>query len=496
MCRRIILITWTIFFVQHVYAVLDPLAKESTARPIALGNAFIALANDASAIFVNPAGLAHSKYQNFISAYAQPASDTNLTIIGWSSPGLLGGTLGFGYRGMTTLNVAVSTEAVDYSDQDITLAYIKKQNESLYFSADLRYLSRGLSKDIPGYEGLYGSGTSVDLGFKHLPNTWLTYGLALQSLGGKINYRDGYSEDVAANIIAGLSITTQPTLTFNLDLNKNLQEPLAQLHLGLEWRPLDFFSMRLGADQTPKTSSENYTHITTGFGLKVRGVTFDYALKKWTDPSQNLTHYFSLGYVGPDEPKPKKVEISHFLDVPPGYWARKPIEALASLGIMNHYQDDNFYPERPITRAEAVTYLVRAKEYSLPKTKQQIFTDVPTDFWAADYIQTAWEKKLTLGCPDKTFRPRQATNRVEEAIFLARFDNLETVTPEANLLPYSDLLVTHWGIGELLAACNKGLFEYIQEEDFSPERSLTRAEFAVTLYKTGFIKQKLKEAGL
>lgn len=475
---------------------LDPLGKESTARPIALGNAFVALANDASALFSNPSGLAAIKYQNFISAYSKPADDTNLAIISWVGPNIMGGTLGLGYRDRTTVNISVLTEVVDYFDRDITLAYIKKQNESWYFSAGLRYLTRGLSKDIPGYEGLNGGGTSVDLGFKHLPNSWLTCGLALQSLGGKIRYQDGYSEDVATNIIAGLSITTRPTLTFNLDLNKNLQEPLAQLHLGLEWRPLDFFSMRLGADQTPRTSSENYTHLTTGFGLKVRGVTFDYALKKWTDPSQNQTHHFSLGYVGPDEPKPKKVEILHFPDVPPDYWARKPIEELTTIGIMDYYEDGNFYPERPISRAEAVTFLVRSKGYALPKVKGQVFTDVPIDFWAADYIQIAQEKKLTLGYPNETFKPRQAANRLEAAIFLSRFDNLPSVTAEAGLLPYQDLSVTHWGIGEVLAASGQGIFEYIREKNFNPYLSFTRAEYAATLYKTGFIRQKIKEAGL
>lgn len=480
-----------------LYAVVDPLEGEIAARPIALGSAYVALSNDGAGLFANPAGLSTIKQANWISLYSQPTDDTNQTLLGWTD-----GTWGGAYRSRTAFNIVISSETANYTDLDLTLLYSRQWSKELAFGFDLRWLSRALSKDIPGYDWLNGAGTMADIGIKYTFSSWLKGALVCRSLGGSITYKDGYKDNIALTSVGGLSLKLRgeggyfpgyvPDLYLNIDAGKNVEQPLILWHTGLEWWLLDLFAARLGLDQSPNTTSSNFTHYTGGFGLKVKGVTFDYAIKKWNDDSKNISHYFSLGYVGPEEKKKFKPILLHFPDVPPGYWAKKPIEALTSIGIMEYYQDGNFYPERPMTRAEAVTCLARAKEYALPKTKTQVFSDVPVDFWAADYIQTAWENKITLGYPDKTFRPRQATNRVEEALFLARFDSLGAVTPEASLLPYKDLSITHWGISELLAACNKGLFEYLQEDDFSPERSLTRAEFAVTLYKTGFIKQKLK----
>jgi hypothetical protein len=287
-------------------------------------------------------------------------------------------------------------------------------------------------------------------------------------------------------------------MRLNFDLSQSEGEPLLN-HLGLEWLPVQYLSVRFGADQTPKSTSEVYTHITAGLGIEYRDFTFDYALYRQGDPTGTITNYFSFGYSLPREIKPiflKKTEILHFSDVPPGYWAKKPIEYMASLGIMDYTPEGTFMPDRPVSRAEAAMLLARARGITLPKEKKQVFSDVPEDFWAAEYIQSAREDNLVLGYPDGTFQPRKAASRIETAVLFSRFEALPTPEAIVEEEPFEDVPCQHWGIGEVLAAKEDGLFDYIKGTDFRPDQGLTRAELAATLYRTRYARQKMAAAGL
>ncbi|KHO62664.1 N-acetylmuramoyl-L-alanine amidase [Thermoanaerobacter sp. YS13] len=52
-----------------------------------------------------------------------------------------------------------------------------------------------------------------------------------------------------------------------------------------------------------------------------------------------------------------------FKDVPQNHWAASSIERLAQLGIVKGDEQGNFYPDRPITRAEVAALLDRVLKY-------------------------------------------------------------------------------------------------------------------------------------
>jgi hypothetical protein len=222
---------------------------------------------------------------------------------------------------------------------------------------------------------------------------------------------------------------------------------------------------------------------------------FDYAIYKQGDAAGRLSHYFSLGYTWPAPKQPKSqivlLKLMHFSDVPADYWARTPIEYLTTLGILSAYPDGTFRPEQPISRAEMALLLVHTKGYPSPDKKRQVFADVPTTFWAAEGIQTAYENKLTLGYPDRTFRPRNNTTRAEGITFLARFEGLK-MTAEASGQPFKDVKNSHWAFREILSAKEDSLLSYLTGQSFKPAQSLTRAELAEILFRTKSVKTKLQ----
>jgi uncharacterized lipoprotein YddW (UPF0748 family) len=118
------------------------------------------------------------------------------------------------------------------------------------------------------------------------------------------------------------------------------------------------------------------------------------------------------------------------------HWARSFIEPLLRRGVVTG-QNGVFRPDNSITRAEYAAIITKAF-INVPKRRQYIpFVDVPTSFWAATAIQTAFETGFLNGFPDNRFRPDNRITRLEVLISLvAGLDIASKIRPDLlNNLP-------------------------------------------------------------
>ncbi|MED1863937.1 Ig-like domain-containing protein [Fictibacillus nanhaiensis] len=113
---------------------------------------------------------------------------------------------------------------------------------------------------------------------------------------------------------------------------------------------------------------------------------------------------------------------STFSDVPSNYWAANAIGAIQANNIMSGYNNGTFKPNAPITRAEIASIIERA--YDLKGEKTISFTDVKATHWAYKPISVLVYNNLTSGFSDNTFRPNAELSRAEFAAFLSRIINL------------------------------------------------------------------------
>jgi hypothetical protein len=186
------------------------------------------------------------------------------------------------------------------------------------------------------------------------------------------------------------------------------------------------------------------------------------------------------------------VRLQSFADVPEGYWAKMPIENNATVGLVQGYPDGNFKPERPLSRAELATLLVRAKGIKLPDGRaRQAFKDVKSDFWAAKYIEVAQREGLVKGYPDKTFRPNNKINKVEGIALMVRFDQLKLAQVDSK--PYWDIATTHWAAKYIQAAKDNGMLKFIDRNRLRPKEALARSESVEMLGKTSLASGKIKD---
>ena len=113
-----------------------------------------------------------------------------------------------------------------------------------------------------------------------------------------------------------------------------------------------------------------------------------------------------------------------FLDVPTTYWAAAWIKQLAAEGITSGCGASNYCPEALVTRAQMAIFLLRAKHgasYLPPAAGSSTgFTDVPTTYWAADWIKQLAAEGITSGCGSGNYCPDSSVTREQMAAFLSR----------------------------------------------------------------------------
>jgi hypothetical protein len=115
-----------------------------------------------------------------------------------------------------------------------------------------------------------------------------------------------------------------------------------------------------------------------------------------------------------------------FGDVPALYWASDWIEQLyrdgVTLGCAS--QPPSYCPEGNVTRAEMAVFLVRVTHGSayVPPSATRIFSDVPTDYWAAAWIEQLYADGITTGCASVPLRycPEGNVTRAQTALLLGR----------------------------------------------------------------------------
>ena len=176
---------------------------------------------------------------------------------------------------------------------------------------------------------------------------------------------------------------------------------------------------------------------------------------------------------------PGATMTSSFVDVD----ARTPyFEAIAFLAEKNiiSKENDHFYPENNITRAELVKMVFGAGRIQPDTTIANPFTDINPAMWYAPYVATAKARGIIGGYADGTFKPNNPITRAEafkiiintlnkDSLDSVSFKVFDDVDPNVWYSPYANFAKT----SELL---------HFAGNVFEPDRLIERAEVANAIY--------------
>jgi len=140
-------------------------------------------------------------------------------------------------------------------------------------------------------------------------------------------------------------------------------------------------------------------------------------------PDRAMTREQQITFLWRYADRPSPGAPSPFIDVEAGKYYTDPVSWAYNNGITNGVSPVSFGTGRPITRAQAVTFLWRQAGEPAPRIANP-FADVPAGTYYTDPVRWAFETGITTGTSSTTFAPNQAVTRVQFAAFLSRYDNL------------------------------------------------------------------------
>src|SRR5665647_3499744 len=160
-----------------------------------------------------------------------------------------------------------------------------------------------------------------------------------------------------------------------------------------------------------------------------------------------------------------------------GHWAQTTIQSWTDNNLIKGYPDGTFKPDNNITRAEFITLVNRAFEYT--NTAPISFTDVNQNAWYASAIGVAVEAGYISGYPDGTMKPENPISREEVATIIMRIKNL--VANPAAVSVYTDASSITWSKGEVGAVTAAKIMQGYPDGSFMPSGLITRAKTIIAL---------------
>ncbi|SNX53839.1 alpha amylase N-terminal ig-like domain-containing protein [Thermoanaerobacterium sp. RBIITD] len=166
------------------------------------------------------------------------------------------------------------------------------------------------------------------------------------------------------------------------------------------------------------------------------------------------------------------------------HWAKDVIEVLASRQIVEGINENNFVPDKTITRAEYAAMMTRL--LGIPEeTYKGEFSDVKTGDWYANAIEAAYKAGIILG-DGSNMRPNDNITREEMAAIAMRvYGKLTTYNEEQiNKTTFNDdNMISDWAKNVVANASKIGILEGEPNNLFVPKSNATRAEAAAVIYR-------------
>lgn len=258
--KKIILISLLIVHAALLLAVFDDYIPSARAR--AMGGAYTAVADDASSIFFNPAGLAEINYEvqaGFSQLNGQKFSDFRTLAAGIKLPKKYG-TIGLGARifGVTFEDYDLMSEQTFSLSHGFVLQHDIHSTIAVGYTAN--YYRLKFEEEDPDHA------LGFDLGLSALLHGRTRLGFAVTNLNQAV-MGDTNQNTLPGKLALGISYQPYEQVITSIELKKDFAQE-TEFMGGMEAKLLEPLTIRFGVHQNPAT-------LSGGIGLDIRGIKLD-----------------------------------------------------------------------------------------------------------------------------------------------------------------------------------------------------------------------------
>lgn len=200
--------------------------------------------------------------------------------------------------------------------------------------------------------------------------------------------------------------------------------------------------------------------------------------------SLSFAYYFrgsgEVAFLAPsDDLRPAlAASTTAFVDVAPGSYYADAVEWAIDEGITNGVNDSNrFVPNRPVTRAEAVTFLWRAA--GKPAAGRAPMWDVVRGSYYAPAVDWAVEQGISTGVTANRFEPGRSITRAEAVTLMWRYAG----SPGAQAASFNDISGYGWAANAIAWAEQQYVSTGTSDGRFHPGGTATRAQSVTMLWR-------------
>lgn len=258
-------------------------------RPLGMGGAFAAIADDATAAYWNPAGLAQLKASEASTMHAILNMDRRLDFVNYAHLLKDGSVWAFSWTGFGVDMIEeragpndprgyAAGELVKYfndTENSYAGSYAWRVKPKIDLGVSVKYMNQMVADASARCFGL-------DVGILYRVNEKFHLGAAAKDISSDLQWDTGvdYTDPVPYSARVGMMFRPRPSLIFALDVQK-YQFVDAELHFGVEGWIKEMFAIRAGVDDGD---------ISLGSSVKIRDWQIDYS---FTDRNFGDVHRIS-----------------------------------------------------------------------------------------------------------------------------------------------------------------------------------------------------------
>lgn len=258
------------------------------ARALGMGGGFVSLADDASTVFYNPAGLPNLEYHEITFMHMDLFEGTIYDFASWAHPVLGIGGIGIAYMRVGTNDIIerqnyVEIGKFDYSTSQLLLSFGRNLNGGYAVGLSAKVVNQKIGEDSD-----YGFG--MDFGIRKYFTPKLSVGFTVRDMIPAEIKLKNIDESVPTSLVFGLGyrgfeLSEYTKVTGSFELEK-IDERSTKIHTGGEMAFYDAYFIRAGYDR------DNFS---IGAGFIYRRLKIDYAYK-FLDYIED-SHRFSISFL-------------------------------------------------------------------------------------------------------------------------------------------------------------------------------------------------------